>query len=199
MAEERALGPPRSAPSLGPAERARLVTLARAAVERAARFEPLPEWSGETGALMLPAAAFVTLHAHHQLRGCIGCVEPRQWSLAETVVRMAVAASRDDPRFGRVREEELRDITIEVSVLGPLVPVERLEEVEIGRDGLVVEDDGRRGLLLPQVATEWRWDRETFVSQACRKAGLPPDAWRAGARLYRFEALVFGEGTPGNR
>jgi len=198
VAEDRA---PASAiiPSIGHAERERLLVLARAAVERATRSEPWPDWSAETGALRQPAAAFVTLRAGHQLRGCIGCVEPRHWSLAETVVRMATAASQEDLRFSRVREEELRGLTVEISVLGPLVPVERLEQVRVGRDGLVVEDRGHRGLLLPQVATEWQWDLETFVSQACRKAGLPPDAWRTGARLYRFEALVFGEGDAGNQ
>lgn len=199
MPEEDLHARSEAAPLLEPEEQARLLALARAAVERAVRFEPLPDWSGETGALARPGAAFVTLHAWHQLRGCIGCVEPRRWSLAETVVRMAVAASQDDPRFDRVRGDELPGIAIEVSVLGPLVPVGRVEEIVTGRDGLVVEDGGHRGLLLPQVATEWGWDRATFLSHACRKAGLAPDAWRSGARIYRFEAAVFGEGEPGNR
>jgi hypothetical protein len=191
--------PATSTAPLGPADRQHLLALARAAVERAVRGDSLPDWSPEADALRAPGAAFVTLRARHDLRGCIGCVEPRRWSLAETVVRMAVAASRDDPRFAPVSAQELGDLTIEVSVLGPLTAVDRFDDIVIGRDGLVVEDGGQRGLLLPQVATEWGWDVETFLGHACRKAGLAPDAWRAGARVYRFEAQVFGEPPGGNR
>jgi len=182
---------------LGADEKSRLLHLAREALEAAAHGLPLPATAGEGGVLSRPGAAFVTLHSHGQLRGCIGCVEPGEWSLAETVVRMAVAASRSDPRFRRVAPGEIDGLDIEISVLGPLVPVVELGEVEIGRDGLVAEQAGRRGLLLPQVATEWRWDRATFAGHACLKAGLAADSWQRGAKLFRFEAEVFGEEDEG--
>jgi len=182
---------------LGADEKSRLLHLARQALEAAARGLPLPATAGEGGVLARPGAAFVTLRSHGQLRGCIGCVEAGEWSLAETVVRMAVAASRSDPRFKPVTPGETDGLEIEVSVMGALVPVGHLEEVELGRDGLVAEQGGRRGLLLPQVATEWQWDRATFASHTCLKAGLAADSWQRGARLFRFEAEVFGEGGDG--
>jgi AmmeMemoRadiSam system protein A len=139
------------------------------------------------------AGAFVTLHARGELRGCIGYVEADR-PLTDVVARCAVSAASSDPRFPPVSASELTLIHIEVSVLGPLEPVALIDEVEVGRHGLVVESGPRRGLLLPQVAPEWGWDAATFVAQTCRKAGLPPDAWPSrGATLLRFEADVFGE------
>ncbi len=82
---------------------------------------------------------------------------------------------------------------LELSVLGPIEPVDHISEVVIGRDGLIVELGRRRGLLLPQVAVEWKWDAEQFAAQTCIKAGLPPDAWQKGAKLFKFEAEVFSE------
>jgi hypothetical protein len=90
---------------------------------------------------------------------------------------------------------ELAGLEIEVSLLGLLEPVASPDDIEVGRHGLLVERDRQRGLLLPQVATEWRWDRETFLAQTCHKAGLPRDAWKQGAKVWRFEAEVFGESS----
>jgi uncharacterized protein (TIGR00296 family) len=114
--------------------------------------------------------------------------------MAEEVARVAISAAREDPRFEPVRPAELDDLDVEVSVLGPLEAIDPGDAgaIEIGRHGLVVEQGPRRGLLLPQVATEWGWGPEEFLSQTCAKAGLPPDAWRRGARVYRFAADVFG-------
>ena len=144
----------------------------------------------------LPEAtgAFVTLKKHGELRGCIGTLECRR-SLSEEVARVAVSAAREDPRFEPVRASELNDLDVEVSVLGPLEPIDPMDPnaIEIGRHGLVVEQGWRRGLLLPQVATELGWDRETFLSHTCAKAGLPADCWTRGAKVYRFAADVFGE------
>lgn len=139
------------------------------------------------------SGAFVTLKRGGRLRGCIGtlhCERP----LPEEVRRVAVSAAREDPRFSPLTAAELQDLEIEVSVLGPLEPIDPSDPsaFEIGRHGLVAEQGRRRGLLLPQVATEWNWDRETFLAQTCAKAGLPLDAWRRGATIYRFEAVVFG-------
>jgi AmmeMemoRadiSam system protein A len=136
--------------------------------------------------------AFVTLHKHANLRGCIGHIEA-DMPLGQVVARCAVSAATSDPRFEPVTPEELAETDLEVSVLGPLTPVGSIDEIEIGRHGLVVESGWQRGLLLPQVATEWGWDRETFVAQTCHKAGLPSDAWQHGATLWKFDAEVFSE------
>jgi AmmeMemoRadiSam system protein A len=98
----------------------------------------------------------------------------------------------DDPRFPPVTPAEAPHLKIGISVLSPLQPI-RPEEVVVGRHGLVVTQGNRRGLLLPQVPIEWKWDRETFLSQTCLKAGLPADAWQHGAQLQGFTAEVFGE------
>jgi AmmeMemoRadiSam system protein A len=138
------------------------------------------------------SGAFVTIKRGGRLRGCIGtlhCTRP----LPEEVRRVAVSAAREDPRFSPLTTSELADLEIEVSVLGPLEAIDPFDPAafEIGRHGLVVEQGRRRGLLLPQVATEWNWNRETFLSQTSVKAGLPPDAWRQEAKVYRFFAEVF--------
>jgi AmmeMemoRadiSam system protein A len=145
-----------------------------------------------TGALAVRAGAFVSLHAHGELRGCIGHVEPDEL-LGKVVPRCAIAAASEDPRFPAVTVEEMRAIEIELSLLGPLEPIAAPGEIEIGRHGLVVAQGWHRGLLLPQVAIEWQWDAETLAAHACHKAGLPRDAWRRGAQLWRFEAEVFAE------
>jgi len=147
-----------------------------------------------TGALAEPRGAFVTLRRRQdgELRGCIGnLVSDRP--LAETVSRMAVAAATEDPRFPPLRPEELPEVTIEISVLGPMEKV-RPEDVEVGRHGLLVSDGRRRGVLLPQVPLEHGWDRETFLAHTCWKAGLPEDAWRRPeVEILAFTACVFAE------
>jgi AmmeMemoRadiSam system protein A len=172
-------------------ERRALVAIARDAI--GGRLAGLAyEVPPVAGALAEPAAAFVTLRRAGRLRGCIGrldAVEP----LARVVAEAAVSAAFHDPRFPPLAPDELDDLAIEISVLGPLEPVRDVAEIEIGRHGIVVADGLRRGLLLPQVAIEWDWDRETFLRHACLKAGLAPTAWRDGIAIYRFEAVVFGE------
>lgn len=145
-----------------------------------------------TGDLSRSSGAFVTLHERGELRGCIGHLQPDQ-PLARVVAQCAVAACSADTRFPPVAASELPEIDIELSILGPLEAISTLDEIEIGRHGLVVEQGWQRGLLLPQVATEWRWDRKTFVEQTCHKATLSRDAWEHGAKLWKFEAEVFGE------
>jgi AmmeMemoRadiSam system protein A len=142
--------------------------------------------------LLRPAGAFVTLHHRGDLRGCIGHIEAHE-PLGLVVARCAVAAGSSDPRFPAVTPGELTHIDIELSILGPLESISAVDEIEIGRHGLLVELGRHRGLLLPQVATERKWNRETFVAQTCHKAGLPPDAWKKGAHIRRFVAEVFGE------
>jgi AmmeMemoRadiSam system protein A len=146
----------------------------------------------ETEATTRRSGVFVSLHKHGDLRGCIGHIEADQ-PLAQSVARCAISAATSDPRFPAVTAAELAALEIELSILGPLEPVSSVDDIEIGRHGLLVEMGWHRGLLLPQVATEWKWDRETFIAQTCHKAGLALDAWKKGATLWRFEAEVFGE------
>lgn len=180
-------------PPLGAEDRRTLLGIAREAVEHAVQGKPLPELSIASPALRLPQACFVTLTKGGHLRGCRGEIWPRS-ELARAVQRVAVLSAMDDPRFPPVTAEELPHLAYEISLLSPLRPVERAEEIVVGRDGLFILAGGRTGLLLPQVAVEQGWDRETFLRAVCLKAGLPEDAWRwPGARLFRFEAEVFGE------
>ena len=147
------------------------------------------------GVLARRGGGFVTLHADDgSLRGCIGHVEDDE-PLGHVIPRCAVSAASQDVRFQPVTESELETLQIELSLLGPLELISGPPEIDIGRHGLVVERGWDRGLLLPQVATEWCWDVETFLAHTCRKAGLPDDAWKNGAKLWRFEAEVFGENS----
>jgi AmmeMemoRadiSam system protein A len=142
-----------------------------------------------------PAGAFVTLHANGTLRGCIGHIEADR-PLADVVASCAVSAAKADPRFAPVTPAELEMLEIEVSILGPFEPVHSIDEIEVGRHGLLVESGWRRGLLLPQVAPEWGWSAAEFAAHTCRKAGLPRHAWPSGdATMYRFTAHVFAEKT----
>lgn len=138
-----------------------------------------------------PRGAFTTLYREGELRGCVGYVLPVV-PLYRTVAESAKAAALDDMRFHPVTADEVPQIEVILSILSPLVPI-RPEEVEVGRHGLVVTLGLRRGLLLPQVPIEHGWDRETFLSQTCHKAGLPLDAWQHGATIDAFTAEVFGD------
>ena len=142
--------------------------------------------------LQQPAAAFVTLHNGDDLRGCIGMVQP-EMPLLQTIAEMAREAALNDFRFESVTPREVEELWIEISVLTPAEPVRDVAEIEVGVHGLIVEQGARRGLLLPQVATEWGWDREEFLEHTCLKAGLARDAWKRGARVLCFSAEVFGE------
>lgn len=173
------------------AEREALLRLAREAIAAHVSGAPSPAVDICQAAIN-PGAAFVTLHNHGELRGCIGHVEADE-PLGRVVARCAVAACSTDPRFPAVTKAEISELDLELSLLGPLEPIAGPDDFEIGRHGLVVEMGLHRGLLLPQVATEWKWDRETFLAQTCQKAGLPRDAWKRGAKMWRFEAEVFGE------
>ncbi len=173
-----------------PAERGLLLRLAHYSIEAALEERDL-DLTAPSEHLAEFRGAFTTLHLDGRLRGCIGYVFPTQ-PLYQTVAETAKAAAFDDPRFSPVTLAESAALKIEISVLSPLRPVAP-EEVVVGSHGLVVRQGNRRGLLLPQVPVEWDWDRETFLSQTCLKAGLDPDAWQHGAELQVFTAEVFGE------
>lgn len=183
------------ASSLTPLDRRTLLAAARQAIAAHLIHAPRPEIPVEAAGLRdAVSGVFVTLRRAEELRGCIGDLSGG--SLAETVMHCAVAAASTDPRFDGITLAELPAIAIEISVLGPIEPIDDPLSIEIGRHGLIVERGRRRGLLLPQVAVEWGWDRETFLAHTCEKAGLPADAWRHGALVFRFEAEVFGESSP---
>jgi AmmeMemoRadiSam system protein B/AmmeMemoRadiSam system protein A len=151
----------------------------------------LPTIEKPTGKLLERRGAFVTIHKNKQLRGCIGYVEGHR-PLWETVRDMAIQAAFHDPRFPPLSAEEFPYIDIEISVLTPLEPLKNISDIEIGKHGLVVRKGFYSGLLLPQVAAEYGWSRETFLEWTCRKAGLPPDAWKSkDVEIYVFSADVF--------
>ena len=183
---------------LDDASRKSLMLIARAAIARAIGAvsvipvaDPIPSPQS-----LIPgdfrAGAFVTLRIKGELRGCIGYPEA-ELPLVEVVERCAVSAAISDPRFPPLSVAEWNDVDLEISVLGPIERVDDIQQVVVGRDGLIAEFGRRRGLLLPQVAVEWSWDASEFAAQTCIKAGLPRDAWQKGARLFKFEAEVFSE------
>jgi len=190
--------PAEATTTLSHADRRRLIEHARAAVlgKVGAGAGDDGDEGPEAPALAAPGAAFVTLHVGGELRGCIGTLERRR-SLWRVVAEMAAAAATRDPRFPPIDVTDLRDMTVEISVLSPDVVLHRPEEIEIGRHGLDVRRGGARGLLLPQVALEHGLDRENFLAATCRKAGLPADAWQDDDTEIRvFEADVFGDEPP---
>lgn len=173
-------------------ERQALKDLARTSIRSALDNEaarPLPD--APTPRLREPLGAFVTLHKGGDLRGCIGRIVG-DGPLWETIWRMARAAAFEDPRFPPLGPGEFAEVELEISILSPVTRCPDPALVEVGRHGLVMRRGASQGLLLPQVPVEWRWDRETFLAQTCRKAGLPPDAWRQpGTEIWWFEAVVF--------
>lgn len=171
-------------------EKKELLKLARRAVETYVREGKAVDYETTDPNLTAARGAFVTLTIKDELRGCIGFIEPIT-PLAQAVLRCAIFAASEDPRFGPVRPSELKDLEYEVSVLTPLQKITDPSLIQVGRHGLVISQGGRRGLLLPQVATENHWDREEFLRQTCLKAGLSPDAWKRGAEIWAFEAIVF--------
>ena len=175
------------------AQRAHLLQIARTAIQEAVHGRPLSPPEGLPGALRTSQGAFVTLKHRGELRGCIGHIYAHA-SVAETVQQMAVAAALRDPRFPPVSPDELLEIQVEISILSPPRKAEDVEQIRVGLHGLIIHHPDGQGLLLPQVALERGWDRETFLAQTCRKAGLPKDAWkRPETEISVFFAEVFGE------
>ena len=130
----------------------------------------------------------MTIKKNGNLRGCIGNIQPIM-PLYQSVIKNAVAACSADPRFPPMKKEELKDIDVEISILSPLKLLKDVKDIQVGKHGLVIRKGAQGGILLPQVATEYGWDRETFLEQLCMKAGLPRGSWK-DAELYSFTAEI---------
>jgi len=187
-----------------------LVKLAREAVEEYLKKGVTIKVPEDAPAkLMERCGVFVTLNeikgGKKELRGCIGFPYP-DTPLASATIQSAINSATQDPRFYPVSLEELDHVVFELSVLTPpqLVEVEKPADypskVEVGQDGLIIERGYYKGLLLPQVPVEWKWNAEEFLCQCCIKAGLPPDCWLIkGTRVYKFQAIIFEETSPKGR
>ena len=173
-----------------------LLSLARASIEArlAGKLAPVPDV--KTPGLLEKRGAFVSLHAKGRLRGCIG-IFLSEGPLYETIPDMAISAATKDDRFSPVTKEELNGVEIEISVLTPLMKISDVKEIEVGRHGIYIIKGSKRGVLLPQVAIEYGFDRETFLDQTCIKAGLKPGDWKNKADIYIFEAEIFKEERKG--
>lgn len=176
---------------LSDSEKRLLLTVARDAIagRLSGRESPLPEG---TPRLQATGSAFVSLHLDHELRGCIGDLQFAR-PLLQSVHDNALSAAFRDPRFPELTMAELAAVEIEISCLSPPREVTSADAIEIGRHGVILEKSGRRAVFLPQVAPDYGWDVPTTLNQLCRKAGLANDAWRTGATLEVFEAIVFSE------
>jgi AmmeMemoRadiSam system protein A len=177
---------------LTPEEERACLKLARQALEHYFKTGSVLRSRVKSGPLKEKRGAFVTLNVDGELRGCIGYPLPVK-ALDATIIEMALAAATQDTRFEPLQANELKKLKIEISVLGLPEPVGDPSEVQVGGHGIIVSKGFYKGLLLPQVPTEYGWDRETFLSHGCLKAGLPPDEWKKGAKLEVFTAQVFSE------
>jgi AmmeMemoRadiSam system protein A len=176
-------------------EKRELLRIARATLREHSFSGRIPPGKPHRETLLTPAAVFVSLHAVDELRGCIGTTEAEK-PLYRAIQEMAVAAATRDPRFPPIAAEELDDILIEISVLGAARRIKGPGELTIGTDGVRVEIDGKRGLLLPQVATSAGWDAATLLAKTCEKAGAGAEAWKQpDASLLAFGAQVFSDTT----
>jgi MEMO1 family protein len=180
-------------PPLTEAQKKTLLALARKTLNEYVSSKVIPAVEIKDSRLTERSGVFVTLNKQGQLRGCIGYIRPVA-PLYRSVIEMTVAAASSDTRFLPVTDKETRDISIEISVLSPLTIIRSPNDIVIGKHGLYIVKGGASGLLLPQVATHYRWDREEFLRNTCSKAGLPEDAWKdKDARIFIFSAEIFSE------
>jgi AmmeMemoRadiSam system protein B/AmmeMemoRadiSam system protein A len=165
--------------------------IAKTVIEDKVKGKVAPEFKIDSPLLKENRGAFVTINKKGQLRGCIGYIEGRG-PLHKTIEEMAEAAAFRDPRFPPVKEKELPELEIEISVLTPLKKITEVNEIEVGKHGIYIKKGWFSGLLLPQVATDYGWDRQTFLEHTCQKAGLPSNAWKEkDAEIYIFSADIF--------
>jgi AmmeMemoRadiSam system protein A len=174
-------------------DKKKLLEVASEAIRSYVESGKTPIFDISSPALLADGAAFVSLHKRGELRGCIGHVEARD-ALWSTVRDVAIAAATQDPRFPPVSKDELPLLHLEISVMTPLKRVKSVDEIKVGQHGLMMVRGFKSGLLLPQVATEYKWTREEFLQHTCIKAGLPPDTWKdPKTEIYSFEAEVFSK------
>ena len=170
-----------------------LLDIAKKAIVAKVNNKDLPQLTVDSETIQEKRGAFVTLKKHGYLRGCIGYIKAYK-PLGETVQEMAIAAAFHDPRFPSLMPDEVQDLTFEISVLSPLKRIKNIKEIEVGKHGLYIVRGYKSGLLLPQVAVEYKWDRETFLKETCCKAGLPMQAWMdKETEIYIFSADYFGD------
>ena len=170
-----------------------LLKIARATLRSYLKEGKTPSFEPETENLKTKRGAFVTLKKHGRLQGCIGRMAG-DTPLYKLIPEYAVNAATEDPRFPGVKYDDLKDIEIEISVLTPFVEVKDLDEIEVGKHGLMIQKGFNSGVLLPQVPGEWGWDKKTFLEQLCLKAGLYPNAYKEpGTIIYKYSAIVFSE------
>jgi AmmeMemoRadiSam system protein A len=174
-------------------EKKTLIDIVKKTIECKLTGKKTPEFNIDSEVLKEKKGAFVTLKKNENLRGCIGYIEAIK-PLYKTVAEMAIAAAFNDPRFPPLNPNELKDVNLEISVLSPLKKIDDINEIEVGVHGLYITKGFHSGLLLPQVATEYKWDRLTFLEETCYKAGLHPNAWRdKDTKIYIFSADVLKE------
>lgn len=178
--------------TLNSAEKKLLLQLAREAITGTVRTGKLSCRETEAPSLQTQQGCFVTIKQKGALRGCIGNFTSEK-PLFQLVQEMAVSAATHDPRFYPMKEADLADFDLEISVLSALTKIDSPDAVEVGRHGLYLEKNFSRGVLLPQVAVEHGWDRETFLNKTALKAGLKQDDWKEGTDIYVFTAQVFAE------
>ncbi len=177
---------------LSETEKHKLLVIARESIVNQIRGNQVPKFDVPEDNLKAKRGCFVTIKIEKKLRGCLGQFTSDK-PLYHLVREMAIAAATRDPRFYPLRSDDLDNVDLEISVLSPLKKIDCIEEIEVGKHGLYIEKNFYRGVLLPQVAVEYGWDRNTFLEQTCLKAGLDKNAWKEEADIYIFTAEVFGE------
>jgi AmmeMemoRadiSam system protein A len=173
-------------------EKEKLLAIARESIISNIKGEQVQGFDVKEENLLKCVGCFVTIKSEGNLRGCLGQFTSGK-PLYLLVSEMAIAAATRDPRFYPMRSEDLGNFKLEISVLSPLEKIQSVDDIEIGKHGLYIEKNFYRGVLLPQVAVEYGWDKYTFLSQTCLKAGLGKDDWKDEAEIYIFSAEVFTE------
>lgn len=173
-------------------EQRELLKIARQTIVGYVTSRTVPVVATALPGLNLHSGCFVTIKQKGELRGCIGNFVSDQ-PLYLLVQEMAVSAATRDPRFYPMKVDDLADFTLDISVLSPLEKAASVEEIKVGKHGIYIVKGSYRGVLLPQVATEYGWNRDQFLQHTCIKAGLPQDAWQGECDIFIFSAQVFGE------
>lgn len=173
-------------------EQKELLKIARETIISFVNTNKVPPVETASTGLNAEHGCFVTIKQQEKLRGCIGNFVSNK-PLYRLVQEMAQAAATHDPRFYPMKPSDLADFTLEISVLSPLRKIDSVDEIQVGKHGIYIIKDSYQGVLLPQVATEYGWDRDTFLNHTCVKAGLPENSWTKDCTIFIFTAQVFGE------